>query len=86
MGIIAWIIFGALAGWVASLLAGTRRRQGCLLNIAVGIIGAFIGGMIVECLTGKGVHIGFDPASFIVAVIGAIVFLAIAGIARRAWK
>jgi uncharacterized membrane protein YeaQ/YmgE (transglycosylase-associated protein family) len=45
MGILFWIIFGGLVGWVASLVMGTDSQQGILLNIVVGIIGAFIGGV-----------------------------------------
>ena len=82
MGLISWIIFGALAGWVASMITGNDRRQGCMLNIVVGVIGAFLGGMIVEFLTGRGIHFGFNITSFIVAVIGAVILLAIAGVAR----
>ncbi|MBN2565324.1 MAG: GlsB/YeaQ/YmgE family stress response membrane protein [Candidatus Eisenbacteria bacterium] len=81
MGILAWIVFGALAGWVASLITG--RRQGCCLNIIVGIVGAFLGGLIVELATGRGVHFGFNFSSFIVAIMGAIVLLAIVGVATR---
>ncbi|WP_370650239.1 GlsB/YeaQ/YmgE family stress response membrane protein, partial [Oscillochloris sp. ZM17-4] len=40
MGPISWIIFGGLAGWVASMIAGTNARQGCLMNIVVGVVGA----------------------------------------------
>jgi uncharacterized membrane protein YeaQ/YmgE (transglycosylase-associated protein family) len=83
MGIISWIVFGALAGWVASLLAGTNQRQGCLLNIIVGVAGAFIGGLLMEFLTGRGVHFVFNLRSFVVAVIGAVLFLAVTGMARR---
>ena len=46
MGFIAWIVLGALAGWIASLIAGTNRQQGCLIDIIVGIVGAFIGGFL----------------------------------------
>jgi uncharacterized membrane protein YeaQ/YmgE (transglycosylase-associated protein family) len=83
MGLLSWIIFGALAGWVASLIAGTERRQGCLVNIVVGVVGAFLGGMIVQFLTGARVSFGFDLRSFIVAVLGAVVLLAIAGAVRK---
>ena len=84
MGIIAWLIFGALAGWVASMIAGTNARQGCLLNIIVGIVGAFIGGFLYSLLTGKDFVAGFDLTSFIVAVIGAVILLLIlTGFRRR---
>ncbi len=75
MGLLSWIIFGALAGWVASLLAG-GGRQGCLMNIIVGVVGAFLGGFLVRAITGAPVSIDFDIQSFAVAVIGAVVLLA----------
>jgi uncharacterized membrane protein YeaQ/YmgE (transglycosylase-associated protein family) len=83
MGILSWVIFGALAGWVASLIAGTRNRQGCLLNIIIGVAGAFIGGIVVEFLTGADFDFRFDLTSFLVAVLGAVGLLFITGMARR---
>ncbi len=83
MGLLAWLIFGALAGWVASLIMGTNQRQGCLMNIIIGVAGAFVGGFIMQLATGRGILIGFDLPSFLVAVVGAIVLLAIFGAARR---
>lgn len=74
MNFIAWIIFGALAGWFASMLAGTNAQQGILGNIIVGILGAFIGGFIVQLLGGQGVT-GFNLWSLLVAVGGAVVLL-----------
>ena len=82
MGPISWIIFGALAGWVASLIAGTSRRQGCLVDIIVGVIGAFIGGLGYELVTGDEFTVGFNLTSFAVAVAGALVLLALASMAR----
>jgi uncharacterized membrane protein YeaQ/YmgE (transglycosylase-associated protein family) len=76
MGILSWIIFGALAGWVASMVVGRNDQMGCLTNIAVGIIGAMLGGWIFSLFGGTGVT-GFNLPSFIVAVIGAVVFLAV---------
>jgi uncharacterized membrane protein YeaQ/YmgE (transglycosylase-associated protein family) len=75
MGFLSWIIFGALAGWVASMIAGTNERQGCLLNIIVGIVGAFLGGFLYRLLTGQPFEFGFDPTSFVVAVVGAVLLL-----------
>ena len=80
MGIIVWIIFGALAGWVAHLITG--RGGGLITNIIVGIIGAFIGGFIMSLFGGAGVG-GFDLYSFIVAVLGAVVLLVVVGLIRR---
>jgi len=83
MGIIAWVIFGGLAGWVASMIMGTNERMGCLLNVIVGIVGAFLGGLIVELLSGDGFSFDFDLVSFIVAVVGAVVLLFIVGLFQR---
>ena len=75
-GILSWIIFGALAGWVASMIAGDNARQGWLGNIIVGIIGAFIGGIIFGFIFGGGqFNMGWNIGSFIAAVIGALVLL-----------
>jgi uncharacterized membrane protein YeaQ/YmgE (transglycosylase-associated protein family) len=83
MGIIAWVIFGALAGWVASLIMGTSSRQGCLLDIVVGVVGAFIGGALVELTTGSAFSARFNLTSFIVAVLGAVVLLFLLNVLRR---
>jgi uncharacterized membrane protein YeaQ/YmgE (transglycosylase-associated protein family) len=83
MGPITWIIFGGLAGWVASLIAGTSRRQGCVFNVIVGIVGAMIGGAVMEFFTGQSVTFSFRPGSFIVAVIGALILLSIVNAAQR---
>lgn len=83
MGWLAWIVFGAIAGWIASMIAGTNERQGCLLNIVVGVVGAFIGGFLYNLLTGNSLDFGFNIRSFVVAVIGAVILLAILGWGRR---
>ena len=74
--IIVWIIFGALAGWIASLIMNTNRQQGAIGNIAVGIVGALLGGTIVQAFGGAGVS-GFNVSSLIVAVFGSIILLAV---------
>ncbi len=74
MGIIAWIIMGALAGWIASMIAGTNREQGAIGNIIVGILGAFIGGFLARTL-GIGDITGFNIGSFLIALAGAVVLL-----------
>jgi uncharacterized membrane protein YeaQ/YmgE (transglycosylase-associated protein family) len=82
MGVISWIIFGALAGWIASIITGRNQRMGCIANIVVGIIGAFIGGFLMSSI-GRGGVTGFNLSSFIVAVIGAVVLLLVVGLFQR---
>jgi uncharacterized membrane protein YeaQ/YmgE (transglycosylase-associated protein family) len=74
MGIILWIIFGALAGWLASVIMSTNRTQGTLTDIVVGMLGALIGGFVMNLFGQVGVT-GFNFYSLIVAVIGAIVLI-----------
>ena len=82
MGIILWIIFGALVGWIASKIMNTDAQQGAGMNIVVGIIGAVVGGFIMNALGFGGVS-GFNFYSFIVALLGAIVLIAIVKAFRR---
>ena len=83
MGIILWIIFGALVGWVASLVMKTDAEQGAVLNSVVGTVGAVIGGWIMSALGEGGVG-GFNLYSFLVALLGAVVLIAIVKALRRA--
>jgi uncharacterized membrane protein YeaQ/YmgE (transglycosylase-associated protein family) len=74
MGIIAWIVFGAIVGWIASIIAGTNAQQGLLGNIIVGIIGAFIGGFVFS-LFGEDGPMKFNLYSMFVALVGAVILL-----------
>ncbi len=74
MGILAFIVLGGIAGWLASLVMHTDAQQGILLNVVVGIVGAFLGGMLFNMLGSTGVT-GFNLWSLIVATIGAVVLL-----------
>lgn len=76
MGIIAWIIMGALAGWIASKVMGTDEEQGAFANIFVGIIGALVGGFVFNAFGGSGVN-GFNLYSLLVATLGAVAVLAL---------
>ncbi|MDB5160452.1 MAG: Transglycosylase-associated protein [Candidatus Saccharibacteria bacterium] len=74
LGFIGWIILGGLAGWVASMIAGTNARQGLLGNIIAGIIGGILGGFVFGLFGGAGVT-GFNLWSFLVALVGAVIVL-----------
>ena len=74
MDLILWLILGAAAGWIASLIMGTDARQGWLMNVILGIVGAFVGGFIMNLFGQSGAN-GFNIYSLIVAVIGAVVLV-----------
>ncbi|ROO29684.1 membrane protein [Salinisphaera orenii MK-B5] len=74
MGIIAWIIFGLIAGAVAKLLMPGDDPGGIIVTIVIGILGAVVGGFIATAL-GFGAVSGFNLGSFVVAVLGAILLL-----------
>ncbi len=74
MGIIAWIVFGLLAGWVAKVLMPGRDPGGCVVTMLIGVAGAVIGGFIGNAL-GFGPVTGFDLRSFLLAVGGAVLLL-----------
>jgi len=75
MGIIAWSIFGALAGWIASMIYGNKGSQGWIGNIVVGIVGAWIGGFVGNLLFFSHGAIEFNISSMILAVIGVLILL-----------
>jgi uncharacterized membrane protein YeaQ/YmgE (transglycosylase-associated protein family) len=74
MDIVAWVILGAAAGWIASIVTRTDEEQGGVGNVIVGIIGAFIGGLIVR-LFGGSAPTGFSLPSLLTAILGAVVLL-----------
>ena len=81
MGIILWLIIGGVIGWLASIIMRTDPQQGIFLNIVVGIVGAFIGGLILS-----GGSINNQPlniTSFLVSLLGAVILLAIVNLVRR---
>lgn len=77
MSIIAWIVLGLLAGWIASKIM-TGSGMGLVMNLLLGVVGALVGGFLVNMLGGAGVT-GFNLWSLVVAVLGAVVVLWIAG-------
>ncbi len=84
MGIIIWLIVGGIVGWLASIIMRRDGQQGILLNIVVGIVGAFIGGWLIGPLLGAGsINDGITVRSFVVSLIGAVILLAIVNLFRR---
>ncbi len=82
INIVLWIIFGGIAGWIASLIMKRDAQMGALENIIVGVVGAFIGGFIMNSLGTTGAT-GFNIWSLLVAVLGAVVLLFLVGLVRR---
>jgi uncharacterized membrane protein YeaQ/YmgE (transglycosylase-associated protein family) len=77
MGLCATVILGGIAGWIASIVAGTNARMGAIANVIVGVLGAVVGGMIFNFFGGAGIT-GFNLYSLLVSVVGASVVLFIA--------
>ena len=86
MNFVAWLVVGGLLGWVASIVMGTNARQGAVMNIIVGLVGALLGGWIISPLIGGAtINQGdFSVVSLLASFIGAILLLGIASLLRRA--
>jgi uncharacterized membrane protein YeaQ/YmgE (transglycosylase-associated protein family) len=85
MNFIVWLIVGGLLGWVASMIMGTNDRQGIVLNVVVGIVGAALGGFLLAPMLGTGtINQGdLSMSSLVVSLLGALILLAIVGFFRR---
>lgn len=82
MGIIGWIVIGAVAGWIASLITGNNKKMGVGANILVGVIGGFIGGLVMNLIGNYGIT-GFNIRSLLVAVGGSVILLLIVNLIKR---
>jgi uncharacterized membrane protein YeaQ/YmgE (transglycosylase-associated protein family) len=89
VNIISWVLFGLVAGAVARLVVRGRQEIGCLATIAVGIVGALIGGLVGEVVLGREVRFRWDLGPFLLAVAGSVILLlaleALSG-RRRSWR
>ena len=84
MSWLTWIVFGAIAGWIASHLSGRADQQGCITNIVVGVAGAAIGGGIYKLITGDSWDFDFwDFGSFAVAILGSLGLLIVLNAVSR---
>jgi uncharacterized membrane protein YeaQ/YmgE (transglycosylase-associated protein family) len=75
-GILSWIIFGLIAGAIAKFLTPGRDPGGCIITIIIGVVGALLGGWLATVLGFGGIS-GFDFRSFVIAIGGSILLLAI---------
>ena len=85
MNFIVWLVVGGLIGWVASMVMKTDAQQGVILNIVVGIVGAFLGGWLISPLVGVPTinQDAFSVGAMAVSLVGAIILLAIVNLMRR---
>lgn len=77
IGLLGWLIGGAIIGWLASIITGRNAQQGLIGNIVAGIVGAFVGGALYGVLFGTGLNFEWNLTSFIVALVGAVIVLAL---------
>ena len=88
MGVVSFLLFGLLAGLVARLVTPGRQAIGCLPTVAVGALGAVLGGLIGDVVLGHEVRFAWHLGPFLLAVLGAVILLllleAIAG--RRRFR
>ena len=85
MNFIIWLVVGGLVGWVASMIMKTDAQQGMILNVVVGIVGAFVGGWLISPLVGVPTinQDAFSIGALMVSLVGAIILLAVVNLFRR---
>jgi len=89
MNFIIWLIVGGLVGWVASIVMRTNGQQGLLLNVVVGIVGAFVAGIVLTPLLGIATinQNNFSLPGLLVSLVGAIILLAVVSLfSRRGYR
>ena len=82
MDILAFLVLGGVAGWIASMIMRTDEQQGIALNVVVGVVGSFLAGMVFNAFGSAGVT-GFNFYSLLVATLGAVALLWIVRIVRK---
>ena len=85
MNFLVWLVVGGLIGWIASKIMNTDAQQGVFLNVVVGIVGAFLGGMLISPLVGVPTinQNALSMGALLVSLVGAIILLAIVNLVRR---
>lgn len=85
MNLIIWLIVGGVVGWVASIMMNTNGQQGIVLNIVVGVVGAFLAGLVLTPLLGISTinQNNFSLSGLLVSLMGAIILLALVSLFRK---
>ncbi len=85
MNLIIWLAIGGVVGWLASLIMRTDGQQGIVLNVVVGIVGAFLAGWFISPMVGVGTinQSNFSLPALLVSLVGAVILLAIVNLFRR---
>ena len=85
MNFVIWLLVGGILGWIASKLMNTDAQQGIILNVIVGIVGAFLGGMLISPLVGVPTinQDAFSIGAMLVSLLGAVILLAVVNLFRR---
>ena len=85
INIIIWLVVGGIIGWLASLVMRTDAKQGIILNVVVGIVGALLGGWLIAPLVGgSSINQGdFSLQGLIISFVGALILLAVVNLIRR---
>jgi uncharacterized membrane protein YeaQ/YmgE (transglycosylase-associated protein family) len=82
---LVWLIVGGIIGWLASMAMHTNAQQGIVLNIIVGIVGAFVAGYLLTPLLGIGTinQNNFSLPALLVSLVGAVILLAVVNLISR---
>lgn len=85
MNLIIWLVVGGLLGWIASIVMRTDAKQGVILNVVVGVVGALIGGWVLSPIFGVPTinQNSFSMAALLVSLVGAVILLAIVNLVRK---
>ena len=82
MGLLSWIVLGLLAGWIGGIVTG-RRGQGCITTVAIGVLGAFVGGALANAAGYDGRITDFSLRAVLIAGLGAALLLFVFGAVDR---
>jgi uncharacterized membrane protein YeaQ/YmgE (transglycosylase-associated protein family) len=83
MNLIIWLVVGGVVGWLASIIMKRDAQQGIILNVVVGIVGALLAGYLISPIVGIPSTPGLSIPSFLVALLGAVILLAIVNLFTR---